>query len=287
MSFHVGLSAQHGRRHVPSITSVLTDPFGRSKSPIAHNSKLNALPATNVKHAINLDPAQEAHQAAVNRVAKNAIPICSIASFRHTLEFIHGQVVKVWQYLATFASSQLSIPASQQRPCQPLEHSRIPSEQREIYFAFHRHSLPAKNHVRCVNFLKHVSMQSAISHLQSELNEERKGRIYISAVHAKIQGIAAQQKETIEKLEGVVESLQNDVKAATARLLAVQSTNSSKSSSVTMINMVQHYGSDFDCKDDLPPVPKTRRTFKKTAGHSDSDTTDMDSSDEDSDNDSD
>ncbi|KAJ3390361.1 hypothetical protein HDU80_011301 [Chytriomyces hyalinus] len=278
MSFHVGLSAQLGSRHVPSIASLLVDPFGRS-------SKLNATP-TKVKHAINLSPQQEAHQAALNRVAENCMLMYSISSFRHSLEFIRGHIVKVWQYLAIFPSSQSSTPASQQHSFQPLESSCIPSEPQEIFFAFHPPSLPAKNHVRCVNFLKHASIQSALLHMQSELDEERKGRIYIAAVHAKIQGVAAQQKETIEQLEGLVASLQNDVKAATARLLTVQSANSSNHSSITLINMVQNYGRDFSCKDTMLPVPKTRRTFKKSAQPSEDDTTDMDS-DEDSDSDSD
>ncbi|KAJ3251294.1 hypothetical protein HDU77_005987 [Chytriomyces hyalinus] len=278
MSVHVGLSAQLGSRHVPSIASLLVHPFARS-------STLNATP-TKVKHAINLGLQQEARHAALNCVAENSMLIYSISSFRHTLEFIRGHVVKVWQYLATFASSQSSTPASQQHPFQPLESSCIPSEPQEIFFAFHRPSLLSKNHVRCVNFLKHASIQSALLHMQSELDEERKARIYIAAVHAKIQGVAAQQKETIEELEGIVESLQNDVKAATARLLTVQSANSSNHSSITLINAVQNYGSGFFYKDDMLPVPKTRRTFKKSAHPSEDDTTDTDS-DEDSETDSD
>ncbi|KAJ3234556.1 hypothetical protein HDU78_005756 [Chytriomyces hyalinus] len=286
MSFHVGLSAQLGRRHVPSIASLLVDPFGSFKVHIAHTTKVNATP-TKVKHAINLGPQQEARQAALNRVADNSMSIYSISSFRHSLEFIRGQVVKFWQYLARFASSQSSTPASQQHPLQPLESSSIPSEPREIFFAFHCHSVPTKNHVRCVNFLKHASIQSALLHMQSELEEERRGRIYIAAVHAKIQAVAAQQKETIEQIEGIVKSLQNDVKAATVRLLAVQSANSSNRSSITLINTVQNYGRDFSWENDMPPIPKTRRTFKKSSHPSESDATDMESSDEVSDTDSD
>ncbi|KAI8828931.1 hypothetical protein BJ741DRAFT_582437 [Chytriomyces cf. hyalinus JEL632] len=201
-----------------------------------------------VRHALSLFPQQEARQAALNRVAENPVSVYAISS-----------VVKFWQYLTISASSQSSTPASQQDPFQASEPSHNPSEPCKIFFAYRRHSFPAKNHVTCVNFLKHASMQSALSHLQSELHDERKCRVYIAAVHAKIQRVAAQQKETIEKLEGTIESLQNDVTTATARLLAVQNGNSSNCSSITLINTVQNYGSDFDCNDDTLSVPKTRR----------------------------
>ncbi|KAI8837786.1 hypothetical protein BJ741DRAFT_157129 [Chytriomyces cf. hyalinus JEL632] len=70
-----------------------------------------------------------------------------------------------------------------------------------ISFAFHRRSVPAKNHFRCVNLLKLESMEATLLHLQTELFEERKSRVYIANVHAEIQSAAVQQKETIEKLE--------------------------------------------------------------------------------------
>ncbi|KAJ3229778.1 hypothetical protein HDU81_005012 [Chytriomyces hyalinus] len=133
-------------------------------------------------------------------------------------------------------------------------------------------------------------MEASLLHLQSELDEERKGRVYIASVHANIQVVALKQKETIEKLEDLVESLQNDVKTATSRLLDIQSGNSTLASinrsSRTLINLGQNYGSDFDYKDYKPPAPRTRCLFKKRLNStrqdgSDTDSTDMDSSEDD------
>ncbi|KAJ3406325.1 hypothetical protein HDU80_011507 [Chytriomyces hyalinus] len=245
----------------PSIASLLVDPFRHPKVPATR-------PTTNINHTLNL----------------------AALSFHRCWKFIRVQADKFLQYLAGFVLLQSSTPQA----IPGTQGASVLSAPPNIAFAFHGRSLHSKNHFRCVNLLKLESMEATLLHLQAELDEERKGRVFIANVHTKMQSIAVQQKETIERLEGIVESLQNDVKTATSRLLAFQSGNSSLAgitrNSRTLINLSQNYGSDIDYKDYKPPIQRTRCLFKNSAARQDdseTDTTDIDSCDEDEDFDSD
>ncbi|KAJ3245082.1 hypothetical protein HDU78_009920 [Chytriomyces hyalinus] len=268
MPIPVGLSIQRGHRQPPSIARLIVDPFKYTKVPAPHLTNLNAAPTPNINHTFNL-----------------AAP-----SFGCWWELIRVQAVKLLQYLAGFVSLQSSSPQA----IPETQGDSVLSAPRNISFSFHRRSVPSKKHFRCVNLLKLESMEATLLHLQAELDEERKGRVFIANVHAKIQSVAAQQKETIERLEGVVESLQNDVKTATSRLLDFQSGNSSLAgitrSSRTLINLGQNYGSDFDYQDYQPRFQRTRCFLKNSATRrddSETDCTDLESSDEDEDSESD
>ncbi|KAJ3097400.1 hypothetical protein HK100_005369 [Physocladia obscura] len=71
----------------------------------------------------------------------------------------------------------------------------------------------------CNNLAKVESLASHVAHLRSIVDAERTARIQISQVHSKTQILVEEQRDEIAKLEGMNESLKDEVERLTARLI--------------------------------------------------------------------